>query len=216
MTNDNVTSRLYLRDLDPDPFQQFARWFAAAEAASAQSRRQDGAAAFPNAMTLATATSDGMPSARMVLLKGFDDQGFVFYTNYDGRKANELEANPHAALLLYWPELGRQIRMEGEVVRTTLTESETYFNSRPRGSQLAALASAQSRIIENRVTLEKRMAELEEEFSGRDVPLPPFWGGYRLKPASFEFWQHQPDRLHDRLLYLRAPNGTWRIDRLAP
>ena len=208
MTNDNVTSSLFRRDLDPDPFQQFARWFVAAEAASA--------AAFPNAMTLATATSEGLPSARMVLLKGFDDQGFVFYTNYDGRKANELEANPHAALLLYWPELGRQIRIEGEVVRTTLAESETYFNSRPRGSQLAALASAQSSIIDNRVALEKRVAELEEEFSGLDVPLPPFWGGYRLAPASFEFWQHQPDRLHDRLRYLRAPNGTWRIVRLAP
>ena len=208
MTNDNVTSRLYRRDLAPNPFQQFTRWFAAAEAATT--------AAFPNAMTLATATSDGLPSARMVLLKGFDEQGFVFYTNFEGRKANELEANPHAALLLYWPELGRQIRVEGEVARTAQAESEANFNSRPRESQLAAWASAQSRVVENRGVLEKRLAELEAEFEGRDVSLPPFWGGYRLTPASFEFWQHHPDRLHDRLRYLSEPDGSWRIDRLAP
>lgn len=194
-------------DLDPDPFLQFNKWFA--EASSAGLRE-------PNAMTLATASADGMPSARVVLLKAVDRSGMVFYTNYDSRKGRELRDNPRAAATFYWPELERQVRIEGAVERTSREESEAYFHSRPHGSQLGALASRQSEIIRGRTELEARLAELEAKYAGTAVPLPPAWGGYRLLPHSIEFWQARPNRLHDRLRYRKQPDGSWRIERLSP
>jgi len=166
-------------------------------------------------MTLATATPDGRPSVRVVLLKGFDERGFVFYTNYRGRKGRELEANPCCSLLFYWGELERQVRVEGRASQLPGEESDAYFKSRPRGSQLGAWASEQSRPISERNELEERLRELEAEYEGREVPRPPFWGGYRVEPETFEFWQGRENRLHDRLLYRRS-NGNWRITRLQP
>jgi pyridoxamine 5'-phosphate oxidase len=193
-------------DLDPDPFRQFAAWFAGAVAADVHE---------PEAMTLATASSDGAPSARMVLLRGHGPHGFVFFSNYESRKAGELDANPRAALVLHWAPLGRQIRIEGAVVRTRDAESDAYFASRHRGSQISAWASAQSRPIRSRAALEAEVAEIEAQFPEGAVPRPPNWGGYRLTPAQFEFWQHADNRLHDRFRYL--PDGPgWRITRLAP
>src|SRR5438552_1822468 len=176
-------------DLDPDPLRQFNRWFEDAQ----------GAVRAPEAMAIATATGRGAPSVRMVLLKGFDERGFVFFTGYGSRKARDLSANPSAALLLYWDPLGRQVRIEGAVERTSPEESERYFHSRPRASQIAALASRQSQPVGGRDALDERFAELESELTGRDVPLPEEWGGFRLVPDSFEFWQHRENRLHDRL-----------------
>jgi pyridoxamine 5'-phosphate oxidase len=166
-------------------------------------------------MTLATATPDGRPSARVVLLKGFDERGFVFYTNYEGRKSRELEANPRAALLFYWGELERQVRVEGRVSRVPDRESDAYFAGRPRGSQLGAWASEQSRPVRDRGALERRLRELEGEYEGREVPRPAFWGGYRVVPETMEFWQGRENRLHDRLRYRRAEGG-WKIERLQP
>lgn len=199
-------------DLDPDPFRQFERWFGEAMAANVIET---------NAMVLATATPDGRPSARIVLLKGVDDTGFVFFTNYESQKGRELEANPHAALLFYWAELTRQIRVEGQVARVSVEESQAYFNTRGRSSRLGAWASRQSTVIESRAVLDARVAELEREYEGRDqVPLPPYWGGYRLIPSRFEFWHGQPSRLHDRMQYsIRqdgSQDGSWKIDRLSP
>ena len=189
-----------------DPIEQFRGWFDDALAANLHE---------PNAMTIATATPEGRPSARIVLIKGFDERGFVFYTNYGGRKARELEENPHCALVFYWGELERQVRVEGRVSRVSEGESDAYFASRPRGSQLGAWASEQSRSVENRSALERRLRELEREYEGREVPRPPFWGGYRVEPETVEFWQGRENRLHDRLLYSRFVEG-WRVERLQP
>lgn len=195
------------QDFDPDPFVQFGLWFDAASTAGVPEA---------NAMTLATATAEGLPSARTVLLKGCDERGFVFYTNYESQKGQDLLENPYAALLFFWKELHRQVRVTGTVVRLTREESEAYFRSRPVGSQLGAAVSAQSHPIPDRAMLEAEYAALEARYEQADVPLPEFWGGYRVVPASFEFWQGRENRLHDRLRYLPRPEGGWAIDRLAP
>ena len=189
-----------------DPFLLFQEWFDEAERAGVVA---------PEAMTLATATVDGAPSARMVLLKGADEDGFVFYTGYDSRKGAELAENPRAALVFYWQPVGKQVRVEGLVERVSEAESAAYFETRPRGSQLAAWASQQSRPLASREELERRYAELEQEYEGRDVPLPSQWGGYRLQPEVIEFWEHHENRLHDRVRYTRAREG-WQTERLAP
>lgn len=187
-------------DLDPEPLKQFREWYA--EAGN-------------DAVALATATRDGRPSARMVLLKGADERGFVFHSSYESRKARELAENPRAALLFYWHDLGRQVRVEGDVEQVDRGESETYFKTRPRGGQLAAWTSSQSEPIGTRDELEERFAELERTFEGDEVPLPPHWGGFRLVPETYEFWQHRENRLHDRFRYRR--NGDdWVIERLSP
>jgi len=194
-------------DADPDPIEQFRRWFDETLAADLHE---------PNAMTLAAAAPDGRPSARIVLLKGFDERGFVFYTNYEGRKSQELEANPYAALVFYWGELERQVRIEGRVSRVSEEESDAYFAGRPRGSQLGAWVSEQSRPVRDRGSLEERLRELEAEYEGREVPRPPFWGGYRVEPEIIEFWQGRENRLHDRLRYRRSESGGWERERLQP
>lgn len=199
-------ARLDEKDVSRDPIDEFARWFAEAQAAAVEE---------PNAMTLATATPDGRPSVRVVLLKGFDERGFVFFTDYRSRKGGELEANPHAALAFYWVELERQVRIEGTVTRTPLEESELYYRTRPLGSRLGAWASYQSRTIASREELERGLREIERRFSGPDIPLPPHWGGYRVSPESFEFWQGRESRLHDRIRYIRE-GERWKVDRLSP
>jgi pyridoxamine 5'-phosphate oxidase len=200
-----VTAPLRCRDLDPDPLAQFRAWFDEAE---------DAGIALPEAMTLATASPDGSPSARIVLLKRLDT-GFVFHTNYRSRKGRELEATSRAALVFHWQPLGRQVRVEGTIERVTPEESAAYFASRPRGAQLSAWASPQSEPIGGRAELVELLATATARHEGREVPLPPFWGGYRLLPECIEFWQHGDDRLHDRLLYERKGDG-WRVVRLAP
>jgi pyridoxamine 5'-phosphate oxidase len=194
-------------DVDPDPLGQFAAWFADAREAGLR---------LPEAMALATAAPDGSPAARMVLLKGFDRRGFVFFSSYGSRKARELEANPRAALLFYWDPLGRQVRIEGAVERCGAEESAAYVATRPRGSRLSALASPQSEVVESREALEAAVAALAERYGEGELPLPEDWGGFRVRPARFEFWQHREDRLHDRLLYLPGPGESWTIERLAP
>lgn len=194
-------------DLDADPLRQFEKWFGQALAANLPE---------PNAMTLATAAADGQPSARVVLLKAFDASGFTFFTNYDSRKGRELTANPRAALLFFWPQMQRQIRIEGTVERISEAESDAYFRSRPLGSRLGAWASAQSEVITGRDVLEEHMRELTQRFAAGEVPRPPHWGGYRVCPLAIEFWQGRPDRLHDRLRYQRVQPDGWRIDRLSP
>jgi pyridoxamine 5'-phosphate oxidase len=195
------------QDLDRNPLAQFTRWFEQAASAGVQA---------PEAAAVATATADGAPSVRMVLVKQADESGFVFYSNYDSRKGRELAANPHAALLFYWDLLGRQVRIEGHVQRTSPGESAAYARSRQRGSQLSALASPQSRPIESRDLLEQRVAELAALHEGGELPLPDAWGGFRLIPEIFEFWQQREDRLHDRLRYTGQADGRWRLERLAP
>jgi pyridoxamine 5'-phosphate oxidase len=194
-------------DLDPQPLRQFERWFAAAREAGIR---------VPEAVALATATAGGRPSARMVLLKGFGADGFVFYTSYESRKAHELTENPRAALLFHWDVLGRQVRIEGPVNRVSRAESESYFGTRPRGSQIGAWASPQSKPIAGRNELEAEARRVAERFAGVEVPAPPRWGGYRLTPESYEFWQHRDDRLHDRLRYLPDGTGGWSVSRLGP
>jgi pyridoxamine 5'-phosphate oxidase len=192
------------QDLEPDPIVQFRRWFA-------------DAAALPlaEAAALATADAEGRPSARMVLVKSWDERGFIFYSNYQSRKGEELAANPHAALLFHWQPLGRQVRLEGSVERINEADSDGYFASRPRASQLGAAASAQSQTVDSREDLDDRVRELEQALRDKPVSRPRWWGGYRLQPASYEFWQHRDDRLHDRIRFLRSDSG-WRLDRLQP
>lgn len=200
-------SPLREEDVDPNPLRQFAVWFAEAERAGVPQ---------PEATALATVDGDGAPSLRMVLLKGVDERGFRFFTNYSSRKGRELAANPRAALTLYWGQLGRQVRVTGTVARTTREESSEYARSRPRGSQLSALASAQSTVIAGRDVLEARVAELAAQYEGAELPVSDEWGGFRLVPGAVELWQQRADRLHDRLLYTRASGGGWRLQRLAP
>jgi pyridoxamine 5'-phosphate oxidase len=192
--------------VDPDPLEQFRRWYGAAGEAEIKA---------PQAMALATAAADGAPSVRMVLLKGADEHGFVFFTGYVSRKAAELDANPRAALLFHWDALGRQVRIEGRVERVPGQESDAYFATRPRGAQLAAAASKQSSVLRDRAEIDDRVAELAREHEGSDVRRPDHWGGYRLVPETYEFWQHRDDRLHDRLRYRRS-NGDWILERLSP
>lgn len=193
--------------IDRDPIRQFQHWFDDAIAARLP---------LPEAMSLATVGTDGKPSSRMVLLKQVDTQGFVFFTNYRSAKAKELEANPHAALVFFWPQLERQVRIEGSVTKTSAEESREYFETRPRESQIGAWASPQSEVISGREELEKRKAELEKEYRDREVDWPEHWGGYRLAPTRIEFWKGRIGRLHDRIVYERAAGGSWTIKRLAP
>jgi pyridoxamine 5'-phosphate oxidase len=198
---------LSLGELDQDPVAQFAAWFDAA--------RIEGVVE-PDAMALATATGDGAPSARMVLMKDFGDRGITFFTNYGSRKAIDLEQNPRAALLFYWPELGRQVRIEGRIRRAERADSVAYAHSRSRASQLSALASPQSRPVPNRQWLEERVAVLDREHPRGELPVSDEWGGYRLEPEAWEFWQHRANRLHDRFRYERSPTRGWTIARLGP
>ncbi len=194
--------------LDANPIAQFESWFR--QAITAQPNRSDA-----NAMTLATADSSGRPSARTVLLKAVDERGFSFFTNYDSRKGRELAENPNAALTFFWSDLERQVCVAGAVTKLPVSESEAYFKSRPRGSQLAAWASNQSQPVSDRATLEAHWRELEKKFA-TDIPLPPNWGGFILKPERIEFWQGRPSRLHDRFSYTRQADDSWKLERLAP
>ena len=194
------------KTIDRDPIRQFQAWFNDAIAAKLP---------MPEAMTLATATPDGKPSARMVLLKQVDADGFVFYTNYHSAKAAQLDANPYAALVFYWTQLDRQVRVEGSVTKTSWEESRDYFSTRPRESQIGAWASEQSETIAGREVLEQRTLELDAQYRDREIDRPEHWGGYRVKPVRIEFWKSRIGRLHDRILYLRTPDG-WSISRLAP
>lgn len=195
--------------MSADPFEEFARWFELAK----ERVKLD-----PNATTLATVDPDGRPAARTVLLKYFDRSGFVFFTNYGSRKAQHIEQNPHVALLFWWPDLERQVEVDGVAERVSTAESARYFLSRPRGSQLGAWVSQQSSVITSRKLLEMKLEELKHTFRDREVPLPSFWGGYRVVPRSIEFWQGRPSRLHDRICYVRddGADGGWRVERLSP
>jgi pyridoxamine 5'-phosphate oxidase len=193
-------------DVDPDPFRQFEQWMSQAIASQLIE---------PNAMILATVDASGQPNARAVLLKGFDPSGFVFYTNYESRKSREIAANPNVCLLFYWAELERQVRIAGRAERVPEGESEAYFQSRPVGHQLGAWVSKQSEVIAGREVIEESLASVAKRFEPGPVPRPPYWGGFRVAPHAFEFWQGRPNRLHDRLEYVRT-NGSWMIRRLSP
>ena len=206
LRKDYTLEELSESEVDSSPFVQFQHWFD--QAVEAQLPE-------PNAMTIATATKDGIPSARIVLLKGFDDRGFVFYTNYNSHKAQELIDNPHAALVFLWTELERQIRIVGSVEKISAEESDTYFYSRPIGSRLGAWASEQSQVIVNRSVLEQRLEDLKAQYENQNIPRPSHWGGFRVKPVGIEFWQGRSSRLHDRLRY-QLQNGEWMLDRLSP
>ena len=194
-------------DALPNPFEQFKIWFDQALTAKLPE---------PNAMTIATATLDGKPSARMVLLKDYDERGFAFFTNYESCKGKQLEENPWGAIVFWWAELERQVRIEGRVEKVQDAESDEYFNSRPKASQLGAWVSNQSQVIANREVLEQRLQQLQEGYENQEVPRPPHWGGFRVVPDAIEFWQGRPSRLHDRLLYRRGEDGSWTMQRLAP
>lgn len=228
---DYTAGHLDRGELDAHPLTQFGRWFdEAARAKTPGSRVRrfaigiyksfatlfGGANLEANAMALATVGADGKPSVRTVLLKGADARGFIFFTNYGSRKGMELAANPAASLVFYWPELERQVCVAGSVTKLPRAESEQYFHSRPRGSQIAAVASQQSRPVPHREVLEARVAEVEREFSNRPVPMPESWGGYVLAPERIEFWQGRASRLHDRFSYVRQAEGHWQIERLSP
>jgi len=223
-------SGLRRADLDADPIGQFKKWFdqASGERASGRLRKfcinvykkvllASGAEPMDlTAMTLATADKQGRPSARIVLLKGVDQRGFVFYTNYDSRKGQELAGNPQAALVFYWSEQEREVSVAGEATKLPEAESDAYFKSRPRGSRLGAWASQQSAVVPDRAALEAKLKQLEAQYAGQEIPRPPHWGGYVLRPTRIEFWQGRPNRLHDRFRYTRQPDQTWRIERLSP
>lgn len=206
LRRDYSLAGLLEKDLARDPFRQFEKWFQEAEAAKILE---------PNAMICSLASLEGSPSSRMVLLKEVDGRGFVFYSNYESRKGRELAANPHISLLFPWISLERQVIVEGFVTRVSREESDIYYHSRPRLSQLSAWASPQSRIVAGRDSLEERMKQLDEKYAGREIPMPPYWGGYRVAPETVEFWQGRRSRLHDRLRYRRDKN-EWAIERLAP
>jgi pyridoxamine 5'-phosphate oxidase len=206
LRKDYTRSGLHESDLDPDPFLQFKTWFQEARAAMGHE---------PNAMTVATAGPTGRPSARTVLLKGLD-HGFIFYTNFESDKGHDLAENPEAELLFYWPELERQVRIHGMVEQVEREISEAYYRSRPRGNQIGAAISPQSQVIAGREALDALYAEFEAAHHGSELPMPSYWGGYRVIPMSIEFWQGRKSRLHDRLRYVRAPDDGWRVERLAP
>ena len=225
----NLTS-LRRSDLDTDPLAQFTKWFQQSTGARRTGRVRKylirlykslliitGAEATEvNAATLATAGHDGRPSARIVLLKGLDERGFIFFTNYSSRKGRELAENPNAALVFYWVEQERQVCIAGEVARISIAESEAYFKTRPKGSRIGAWASHQSEVVESRAVLEGHWEEMNRKFPGDDVPMPPYWGGYVLSPKRVEFWQGCPNRLHDRFRYSKQPDNSWQIERLSP
>jgi pyridoxamine 5'-phosphate oxidase len=218
------------RDLEADPIVQFNKWFDQARGTRASGRVRGffiklykklllASGAEPldlTAMTLATADKQGRPSARVVLLKGVDQRGFIFYTNYESRKGQELAGNPQAALVFYWPNQERQVCIAGEISQLPRAESDSYFRTRPHGSRVAAWASQQSAIIKDRAALEQKWRQLEAQHADKEIPRPPFWGGYLLSPARMEFWQGRPNRLHDRFCYTRQPDKTWLIERLSP
>lgn len=218
------------RDLEPDPIVQFQSWFEQATGARASGRVRkffvklyksllmipSAELVDMNAATLATADGQGRPSARIVLLKGLDERGFIFYTNYNSRKGRELAENPEAALVFYWPDVERQVCIAGRVTKLPTAESEAYFRTRPRGSRIAAWASDQSSVVRDRVELEEKWNRFEKQYPGEEVPCPSHWGGYVLAPTRIEFWQGRPNRLHDRFRYTRQPDKTWLIERLSP
>ena len=207
MREEYKKSALRKSDVSPDPFEQFDKWFDDALKHNSY---------MANAMTLATTSEDGRPSMRIVLLKDFDANGFVFFTNYESQKSREMDERPVCSLLFWWADLERQIRIEGSAARVSRQESQEYFSTRPRGSQISGIASPQSQVLEHRHILEKRTAELERELAGKTIECPDFWGGYRLKPDYFEFWQGRLNRLHDRISYKLEQEGKWLIQRLAP
>ncbi|MBW4522876.1 MAG: pyridoxamine 5'-phosphate oxidase [Scytolyngbya sp. HA4215-MV1] len=207
LRQDYILQTLDETHIDRDPFRQFQTWFD--QAVTAQLRE-------PNAMTLATVTPDGLPSARVVLLKGLDEQGFVFYTNYQSHKGQELAATPEAALVFWWADLERQVRVAGSVEKVSAEESDAYFQSRPIGNRLGAWVSNQSQVIPNREVLEQRLHDLTLHYHDQVIPRPSHWGGYRLFPRTIEFWQGRSNRLHDRLLYRRLDAASWQVERLSP